>query len=314
MKTATAEAQPVEVTLDGTHDGVMESPVRVMVYSEAGLGKTTFAADAPAPYFIDLEKGSRRFAVQRYFPENWKDILDRVEKLTVAKHDRKSIVIDTVDAAELMLWDQVSREEGVVSIEKVGGGFSKGFGEAVRYWRVLIYALERLQEKRDMHVILLAHSAIKPFHDPMGTSFDRFIPRLNDKAAGLIEQWCDDVLFARLDTITKEDKRTKRVKGTSSEIRVVYTRPNAAWYAKCRSNLPETLALDWAEYENALRTAVPADPGELIVAITENIERLPEALRTDASASLARCGKNAVKLVQLDNWVCGKLPPVTVAD
>lgn len=308
--TAAAVQQPADdLTLDGTVTGVMDSPVRVMLYSDAGLGKTTFAADAPNPYFLDLEKGSRRFGVARYFPESWKDILARVERLTVAKHDHKTVVIDTLDAAEFMLWDQVCQEGQVSSIEKIGGGFGKGFAEAMPQWRVLLYALERLQDKREMGVILLAHTAIKAFHDPMGTSYDRYLPRMHASAAGLVEQWCDDVLFARLETVIREDKRTKRAKGTSSEIRVVYTRPNAAWYAKCRSNLPETLPLDWSEYEAALRSAVPADPADLISAITENAARLTDDERKETTAALARCGKNAAKLAQLDNWVRAKLPP-----
>lgn len=312
MKATAAAATPQdELTLDeGTIVGAMEAPVRVKLYGEAGLGKTTFAAGAPKPYFIDVEKGSRRFAsVARYFPESWKDILARVERLTVAKHDYQTLVIDTLDAAEMLLWDLVCQEAGVSSIEKVGGGFGKGYSEALPQWRVLLYSLERLQERRGMNVVLLAHSAIKAFHDPMGTSYDRFLPRMHLGAAGLIEQWCDDVLFARLDTIVKEDKRTKRVKGTSSEVRVVYTRPNAAWYAKCRSNLPETLPLDWSEYAAALASAVPADPDELIAAITENAKRLPEDMQKQTAESLRRCGKDATKLAQLDNWVRAKLPP-----
>ena len=313
MKAATAAApQPQEeVTLDeGTVVGAMEAPIRAMVYAEAGLGKTTFAANAPKPYFLDLEKGSRRFAgVARYFPESWKDMLARVERVAVAKHDYQTLVIDTLDAAEMMLWELICQDAGVTSIEKVGGGFGKGFSEAIPQWRTLLYALERLQDRREMSVLLLAHSAIKAFHDPMGTSYDRYLPRLNVMAAGLIEQWCDDVLFARLDTVVKEDKRTKRVKGTSSEIRVVYTRPNAAWYAKCRSNLPETLPLDWSEYAAALASAVPADPDELIEAIAENAKRLPEDMQKQTAESLKRCGKDATKLAQLDNWVRCKVPP-----
>lgn len=312
MKTATATAAPAaaEVSLDeGTVSGVMEAPVRVMVYADAGLGKTTFAADAPAPYFIDLEKGSRRFDVKRFFPTSWKDILDRVERLTVAQHDRKTVVIDTLDAAEALLFEQVCRRNGVSSISQVGGGFDKGQDEALPEWRVLLYALERLQERREMGVVLLAHSAVRKFHDPSSTSYDQYIPRIHKTAAGLIEQWCDDVLFARLETSIRIDKATKRAKGTSSEVRVVHTRPNAAFYAKCRSNLPETIALDWSEYETALKAAVPADPAELIAAITENAARLSEDLRKQTTASLVRCGENATKLALLDNWVRSKLPP-----
>lgn len=315
MKAVTAAAVPQEdVTLDeGTIVGAMEAPIRAMLYSDAGLGKTTFAANAPKPYFIDLEKGSRRFAVARYFPESWDDLLARIERIMVAKHDYETLVIDTLDAAEMLLWELICQESKVSSIEKVGGGFGKGFSEAIPQWRKLLYSLERLQDRRGMHVVLLAHSAIKAFHDPMGTSYDRYLPRMNVMAAGLIEQWCDDVLFARLDTVVKEDKRTKRVKGTSSEIRVVYTRPNAAWYAKCRSNLPETLPLEWSEYAAALASAVPADPDELIEAITENARRLPEDMQKQTIESLKRCGKDATKLAQLDNWVRAKLPPSTDA-
>lgn len=312
MKPATAAAAvPQELTLDDTVVGVMESPIRVMLYGEPKLGKTTFAAKAPSPYFIDVEQSTRKLdiPVARYFPESWPSIIDRVERLTVAKHDYRTVVIDTLDAAEQLLWEHICEKAGKTSIEEVGGGFGKGYTEAVAHWRTLLYALERMQEKRNLNVVLLAHSTIKAFHDPMGTSYDRYLPRMNEKAAGQIAQWCDDILFARLHTVVREDKRTKRAKGTSSEVRVVYTRPSASWYAGCRGNLPEELPLEWADYESALRSATPADPDELIAAIGENAKRLPADLQKQSAEALARCGKDAIKLAQLDNWVRAKLPP-----
>jgi hypothetical protein len=68
--------------------GRIAKPVRILVYGAEGIGKTTFAASAPSPIFLEGEDGSRELNVQRFpKPHTWQDMLDAIDELTVESHD-----------------------------------------------------------------------------------------------------------------------------------------------------------------------------------------------------------------------------------
>ena len=109
------------------------------------------------------------------------------------------------------------------------------------YWRRVLEALEDLRHKKGMTVLLLAHAQVEKFDDPESESYDRFSPRLHKKAAALMIEWCDEVLFARYQTFTKTEgegfhKRTIGV-GTQQRILRTVSRPSAV--TKNRARLPE---------------------------------------------------------------------------
>lgn len=283
-------------------------PLRVLLYSAEGLGKSTFASGAPNPVFLDVEDGTSQLDVARFpQPQGWGDILDAVRVLTEEPHDFQTLCIDTLDAAEPFVWQHVCAAAGVRTIEEVGGGFGKGYVAAIGEWLRLQAALEALQQRREMHVILLAHAQVRAFRDPAGDAYDRYTLRLNEKAAGVMKEWCDDVLFGTLEVLTAQDQRTKRVRGVTTGARLVHTVRTAAWDAKTRHGLPETLPLSWDEFAAALELDAPAEPDALIAAIQTNAGQLDEALRARAVDALAKAGRDVRRLLELNNRISARL-------
>ena len=41
----------------------MNRGIKAIIYGVPGVGKTTFAAQFPAPYILDLERGAERYEV-----------------------------------------------------------------------------------------------------------------------------------------------------------------------------------------------------------------------------------------------------------
>ncbi|MGH8523791.1 MAG: ATP-binding protein, partial [Gammaproteobacteria bacterium] len=231
--------------------GKQAQPLRIVLHGTEGVGKTTFAASAPSPIFIGAEDGTSQLDVVRFqSPETWQEILDAVRELETAKHEYKTLVLDTVDWAEPMLWEHICKRDGFANVEAYGYG--KGYQAALDEWRVFLGALERMRKARGMHIILVAHSWIKPFKNPEGEDFDRYELKLNPKASGKIKEWADAVLFANHETFATEDKKTKRIKGVSTGARLLYTQRTAAFDAKNRHSLPESLPLSWEEFEQAI--------------------------------------------------------------
>ena len=103
-----------------------------------------------------------------------------------------------------------------------------------------------------MHVLLIGHAQIKSFQDPeLPTAYDRYQLKINDKAAALVREAADAVLFARFETELVKTNGKTRARGEGN--RIMYTESRPGWDAKNRFNLPFVLPLDWKVFGDAIR-------------------------------------------------------------
>jgi hypothetical protein len=236
-------------------------------------------------------------------PESWPDILEAVKLLTEDQRGFKTFVLDTVDWAEPMLWAYMIKRDSrpdrkLESIEDYGYG--KGYQAALDEWRVLLKLLEGLYAK-GVNVILIGHSQTKAYKNPEGDDYDRFELAVHLKAGGLLKQWADHVLFARFETYANKDKVTKRVRGVSTGARVIHTVRTAAFDAKHRGSLPETLPLSWADFVSALEAGQPADPNALREEILRKAAQLGGETETKTLAYLEANSGDPAKMAVLNN-------------
>jgi hypothetical protein len=151
-----------------------------------------------------------------------------------------------------------------------------------------------------MGIVLAAHASIKIFKNPEGEDYDRYGMQLNDGASGLIRGWCDTVLFARHETAIKVDKK-KRVRGISTGARVMQTVETAAYYAKNRNGLPDTLALDYAEFAAACVSGAPARAEDLLAEIARLSQGLDEDTAKKVESATLACNGSAAQLARVLN-------------
>ncbi|HZR80342.1 MAG TPA: ATP-binding protein [Candidatus Binatia bacterium] len=310
MTTAAAAAPPAprqsRMKLANVTKGPLQRPHRIAIHGVEGIGKTTFGACAPNPIFLASEDGASQLDVQRFpQPETWRDALDAVAELTNEKHDRQTLVVDTLDWLEPMVWAHICSGTDKKSVEDFGYG--KGYVKAVDEWRIFLAALERMRAAKPMHVILLAHTSVKAFNNPEGENYDRYQMKLHASAAALIREWADAVFFANHETVTRKEKDERKAKGLSTGARLLYTERSAAWDAKNHYNLPPTLPLSWDDFISAVEKREVADPAEMIAAITQNADLLPDSVKADTLASLERAGTDPIKLARLHSWVLSKV-------
>lgn len=301
--------KPSRMSLGALVKGKLQQPTRVVLFGVEGIGKSTFGADAPSPIFLGAEDGTSQLDVTRFpAPESWPEVLEAVRTLATDAHEFKTLVVDTLDWAEPLLWRYICERDTTVktplkSVEDYGYG--KGYQAALDEWRVLLAALEKLRQ-RGMHVLLIAHSWIKPFKNPEGDDFDRYEMKLHNKASGLVKEWADCVLFANFEVLTHTDKN-KRVRGVDTDARVLHTQRRAAYDAKNRYGLPETLPLSWPEFQASMERGQVAAPSVLRTEIGRNATMLSAEDQKKTLASLERVGEDAAKLAQLLNWVTAKV-------
>lgn len=303
QKATTPQAPAAKrMTLTSVVKGRLRKPRRMLVYGTEKIGKSTFASQARAPIFIGAEDGTSELDVAR-FPEpvGWTDVLDAVHTLTVEDHPYKTAVIDTLDWAEPMCWAYICARGKKNSIEDFGYG--KGYTAALDEWRILLARLDDLRASKQMDIILLAHAWIKTFKNPEADDYDRYELKLNNKAGGLIKEWCDAVLFANYETFAVE--KGERVRGVSSGARLLYTQRCAAWDAGNRYGLPEVIPFSWTEFETAVQAGTPADSAKLTELLLNIAGELPEQ-KAHIESAIERANGDGTKLAQLLDWARGR--------
>lgn len=283
--------------------GRVERPIRVLLFGVEGVGKSTFAANAPAPIFLAAEDGTAQLDVARFpEPKTWLDVFDALDELVTADHAYKTVVVDTLDWLEPLCWQHVVERAAranpkIKSIEDFG--FGKGYVAALDEWRKLLAALEQLRTKRGMHVVFLAHSWVKPFKNPEDEDYDRYELKLHAKAGGLLKEWADAVLFTRFETFANTDDKTKRTRGVSSGNRIVHTQRTAAFDAKNRYDLPQTLPLDWSAFAAAVKAKAPADPAKLKERIAMLLISASDEVTGRVATAVEKAGNNAAQLARI---------------
>jgi len=225
--------------LQTIHSGKRQQAPRLLIYGSEGIGKSTLAANAPKPIFVSTEDGLDQITCDSFpLAQTFTEAMGSFNVLANESHNYRTVVLDSGDWFERLVWDQVCKDFGVKNIEKADGGFHKGYTHALTYWRQLIDVLRRLREEKGMISIILAHAKVETFTDPESSAFDRFSPRLHKYATAYLCEWCDAILLA-----TREFSAAKGDK--SGGGRILRCTPSAVGVAKNRYGFPDVLPLDW---------------------------------------------------------------------
>ena len=298
---APSQQRASRMTLAAVVKGKIDGPYRLVIHGTDGVGKSTFAASAPNPIFIGTEDGTGHLDVARFpAPESWEDILDAVAALTADAGGYKTLVLDSLDWAEPLLHAKLMAEDGKAEvIEEIAGGYGKWVNVVTTHWRSFFAALERLQRAQGMHVILVAHSFIKQFSNPEGEDYSRYVLKLADKSAALCREWSKGCYFAQYETFAVKEKG-KRVKGVSTGARLLYTQRTAAYDAKDRYGLPESIALDWDEFDQAAKKGAD-DIANLTAEIRRKAHEVGGQVEAKALDALRTSAEDITRLKQIND-------------
>ncbi len=250
--------------------GRRQSPPRLLIYGTEGVGKSTTAAGASNSIFIPTEDGLDQIDCASFpLAERYDQVVSALSALYSEDHEYQTVVIDSLDWLERLIWDEVCRQFGVKSIERADGGYAKGYTHALTQWREILGGLDALRNTRRMCVILLAHAKTETFEDPESVAYDRYSPRLHKHAAALVTEWCDGVLFATRRFRTESEdagfNRTRSIAvavGSGGGERVLRTIGSPACVAKNRYGLPPELPLSWSALMDAMNASRTTDADE----------------------------------------------------
>lgn len=219
-------------------------PPIVVEYGPGGVGKTTLACGAPDPVVLAIEDGLAELDVPHWPIASFEELMQAIGALYAEDHDRRTLIVDSLDWAEPLIWAEACRRNGWSSIEDPGYG--KGYVAALGVWRELLDGLRALRDERGMTVVLIAHHSIKRFEDPTSDPYDRYQLKMHDKAAALVVEAADVVAFLNYRvSIRKEDVgfNKKVARGVGGGQRVLYLEERPGFIAKNRYSAPASLDL-----------------------------------------------------------------------
>ncbi|MGH2612074.1 MAG: ATP-binding protein [Rhabdochlamydiaceae bacterium] len=258
--------------------GRLEESLCILLYGVDGVGKSSFGASAPSPIFLGAEQGTSQLDVARLpQPLKFSDCVKAVQELQTSTHDYKTLVIDSLDWMEPLIWNEVVDESmpRVSDISKIG--WNKGYDLAALKLRKFISELSSLKNS-GMNILLLAHSKIKIFNDPTATQgYDKYILAMRDDTSNIWRQFADAVLFMNYEIFTKDGSR----RGYGEGLRVMYTEERPSFQAKSRFALPFRIAVHknsgWKCLTDAIEANEPNSLEQIIDSINSFKSRIVDA-------------------------------------
>ncbi len=259
-QTPPTEADKPAGPLAGVITGTVIKPRRLLVYGVHGVGKTTFAAGAPAPIFVETEEGSDGLDVSRFkLAKTYNDVMDSLRALARGGHEFKTVVLDSLDRLERLIWaevcETVKHPQTGAKVERIEDyGYGKGYTYAADKFDELLGALDFIRYRCGMNVVLIAHEHTKKVENPEGDAYDRHEPMLHARASALVQQWTDEVFFACYEMFVTQktgDFGRKTSKATGSGERIMRIEERPAYLAKNRLAITDgehTLPLSWDAY------------------------------------------------------------------
>jgi hypothetical protein len=242
--------------------GMKRRPRKVLLYGTHGIGKTTWAGQAGNVIVLATEAGGDDAGADRSpVLRDLGSFNTWLSDLATQPHDYRWVAVDTLDWLEKLIFAAVCQSEGKQSIESIG--YAKGYVYALVHWDFILKSLENLIAGRGMGVILLAHSRIIKIEEPDLDSYNKYEPDLDRRSCGLLQEWCDEVFFARyrVNTISKDEgfnRERTRVVGQAGD-RMVYTCETPGAFAKRRIRMPNIIPLDFSVYLQAIKDAYGAN-------------------------------------------------------
>lgn len=211
-----------------------------IIYSEAGVGKTTAAIKLGAA-ILDCEGSARQYECNRAEITNTKELYEALKE-AYDTEDVQTIAIDGLDSVDNWLLSDVITEGKVEIGDKIkslsdfpyGQGHQKLLDKHIK----LCSTLEKIAQKKN--VLILAHAKVKTVSDPtVSSEYDRLMLRLPDKPAQWWFSRVDFVLFARIEFVVANEKAVSKRK------RSCYSTDMVSFMAKSRiKEIPECFSLD----------------------------------------------------------------------
>lgn len=135
------------INLKSLRKGSVARPPRIVLYGTHGVGKSSFAAQADKPVFIQTEEGLDALNVTAFpLSRSYDEVMEAIGSLYTEDHDFGTVVLDSADWMEQLIFKQVAINHKINNIEDMGYG--KGYAFAVDLWRNVMEGFDLLRNEK----------------------------------------------------------------------------------------------------------------------------------------------------------------------
>lgn len=241
-----------------------DKPPIGILYAVGGAGKTTLASEFPDPYYLPTLGEEPPDDIDMPTPgiaESFSEVLDVMEWMLTNEHDRKTLIIDSLDGVEPLVWAETCSRNGWNSIEDAG--FGKGYVAADDVWREFIAGTKALRDAGHA-VILIAHTDITRFDSPTSDPYSRYGIKLHKRASALLQEAAQFVAFMNYRHTLKEkdvgfNKKVGHAEGSGE--RQIHVEERPGFLAKNRYSMPPVVPYKKGQGWTKLSEYMPAPTG-----------------------------------------------------
>jgi len=267
----------------------INSTIKMLVYGQPGIGKTTLALSSPQPVLFDFDGGISRVNKAHQCPtlqvKSWDEALDALTELEKGETPCKTIVIDTAGKMLDFMSDYIMRNDPKMKMRD-GSLALKGYGQR----KVMFVNLIKRISLMGKNVVFVAHE--------------------KEDKDGETRRVRPDMSGSSLGDLIKELDLVGYMQAFGRERTICWT-PNEQYYAKNTCNLPEFekvpiiidqhggisgdnnfLAKTFANYDTYLNVQAQ---------IGEEYNKLTEQIAADIAAITDADGANAF-IVKIDDY------------
>ena len=195
----------------------INSTIKMLVYGQPGIGKTTLALSAPNPVLFDFDGGISRVNKAHQCPtlqvKSWDEALAALDELEKDEVDCKTIVIDTAGKMLDYMSEYIMRNDPKMKMRD-GSLALKGYGQRKVMFTNLIKRISLMGK----NVVFVAHE--------------------KEDKDGETRRVRPDMSGSSLGDLIKELDLVGYMQAYGRDRTICWT-PNEQWYAKNTCNLPE---------------------------------------------------------------------------